>query len=69
MYDIFDIDSSSKMDKIAMKFYNPTINFVGSSEINNGVTAVVDEVENYALYKADNLTLVLGGTYLGSCFV
>ena len=69
LYDIFDIDSGSKMDKIAMKFDNPTINFVGRSGINNGVTAVVDEVEDYVPYKAGNLTLALGGAYLGSCFV
>ena len=69
LYDIFDIDSGSKMDRIAMKFDNPTINFVGRSGINNGVTAVVDEVEDYVPYKAGNLTLALGGAYLGSCFV
>ena len=69
LYDIFDIDSGSKMDKIAMKFDNPTINFVGRSGVNNGVTAVVDEVEDYVPYKAGNLTLALGGAYLGSCFV
>ena len=57
------------MDKIAMKFDNPTINFVGRSGVNNGVTAVVDEVEDYVPYKAGNLTLALGGAYLGSCFV
>ena len=69
LYDIFDIDSGSKMDRIAMKFDNPTINFVGRSGINNGVTAVVDEVKEYFPYKAGNLTLALGGAYLGSCFV
>lgn len=69
LYDIFHIDSGSKMDRIAMKFDNPTINFVGRSGINNGVTAIVDEVEDYAPYKAENLTLALGGAYLGSCFV
>lgn len=69
LYDIFDINSGSKMDKIAMKFDNPTINFVGRSGVNNGVTAVVDEVEDYVPYKAGNLTLALGGAYLGSCFV
>ena len=69
LYDIFDIDSGSKMDRIAMKFDNPTINFVGRSGINNGVTAIVDEVKDYSPYKAGNLTLALGGAYLGSCFV
>lgn len=69
LYDIFDIDSGTKMDRIAMKFNNPTINFVGRSGVNNGVTACVDEVEGYKPYKAGNLTLALGGAYLGSCFV
>lgn len=69
LYDIFEIDSGSKMDRIAMKFNNPTINFVGRSGINNGVTAVVDRVESYEPYKAGNLTLALGGAYLGSCFI
>ncbi len=69
LYDIFEIDPGSKMDRIAMKFNNPTINFVGRSGINNGVTAVVDRVESYEPYKAGNLTLALGGAYLGSCFI
>lgn len=69
MYDLFEIDSGSKMDKVAMKYNNPTINFVGRSGINNGVTAIVDRVENYEPFKSGNLTLALGGAYLGSCFV
>ena len=69
LYDIFEIDSGTKMDKVAMKFDNPTINFVGRSGINNGVTAVVDEVDGFKPYEAGNLTLALGGAYLGSCFV
>jgi len=69
LYDLFHIDSGTKMDRIAMKYDNPTINFVGRSGVNNGVTAVVDKVSNYEPYKAGNLTLALGGAYLGSCFV
>lgn len=69
LYDLFEIDSGTKMDRIAMKYENPTINFVGRSGINNGVTAVVDKVDNYEPFKAGNLTLALGGAYLGSCFV
>lgn len=69
LYDLFHIDSGTKMDRIAMKYDNPTINFVGRSGINNGVTALVDKVAGYEPYKAGNLTLALGGAYLGSCFV
>lgn len=69
LYDLFEIDAGTKMDRIAMKFDNPTINFVGRSGINNGVTAIVNEVEGYEPYNAGNMTLALGGAYLGSCFV
>ena len=69
LYDIFEIDAGTKLDKIAMRFDNPTINFVGRSSINNGVTSCVDEIKNYKPYSAGNLTLALGGAYLGACFV
>ena len=69
LYDLFYIDSGTKMDRIAMKYDNPSVNFVGRSGVNNGVTAVVDKVKDYEPYKAGNLTLALGGAYLGSCFV
>lgn len=69
LYDIFDIDAGTKLDRIAMKFDNPTVNFVGRSGVNNGVTTCVDKVKGCEPYKAGNLTLALGGAYLGSCFV
>lgn len=69
IYDLFEIDSGSKLDKVKMKENNPTINFVGRSGINNGITAIVDKIDNLEPYKAGYLTLSLGGAYLGSCFV
>lgn len=69
LYDLFNIDTGTKMDRIAMKFNNPCINFVGRSGVNNGVTAIVDKVDGYKPYEPGNLTLALGGAYLGSCFV
>lgn len=69
LYDIFEINPGTKMDKVDMKFENPQINFVGRSGLNNGITACVDKVDGYEPYQAGNLTLALGGAYLGSCFV
>ncbi len=69
LYDLFEIDSGSKLDKVRMKETNPTINFVGRSGVNNGVTTVVNKIEGLNPYSAGNLTLSLGGAYLGSCFV
>ncbi len=67
--DLFTIDSGTKLDKIKMTEINPTVNFVGRANANNGVTAFVDEIEGTKPYSKGYLTISLGGEYLGSCFV
>lgn len=69
LYDIFDIDMGSKLDKIKMKMDTPQVDFVGRANKEQGVTAKVNIIENISPYKAGNLTLALGGAYLGSCFI
>lgn len=66
---LFSIDMGNKLDKIKMTDFNPTIDFVGRSHNNNGVTTTVDEISGIEPYEAGYLTLALGGEYLGSCFV
>ena len=48
---------------------NPSINFVGRANANNGVTAFIDKIEDIKPYEAGCLTVSLGGEYLGSCFI
>lgn len=69
IYDLFEIDSGTKLDKVKMKTENPTVNFVGRSSANNGVTERVEEIEGIPPFSPGYLTLALGGAYLGSCFV
>lgn len=69
LYDLFEIDSGNKFDKSKMTAFYPTINFVGRSSENNGVTGFVDAMEGVAPYDAGLMTIALGGEYLGSCFV
>lgn len=69
LYDIFEIHVGNKFDRSKMSMGAPTVNFVGRSSENNGVTAFVDEIEGTEPYKEGNLTVVLGGEYLGSCFI
>ena len=52
-----------------MTINNPTINFVGRANANNGITACVDEISGLPPYPAGYLTVSLGGEYLGSCFI
>ena len=69
LYDIFEIHVGNKFDRSKMSMGAPTVNFVGRSSENNGVTAFVDEIEGTEPYKEGNLTVALGGEYLVSCFI
>lgn len=71
LYDesLFTIDSGTKLDKIKMTTKNPSINFVGRANANNGVTDYIDEIDGLKPYDAGCLTISLGGEYLGSCFI
>lgn len=71
LYDahLFDIDSGTKLDRVKMTDYAPTVNFVGRANANNGVTACIDAIPGLKPYAAGLLTISLGGEYLGSCFV
>lgn len=69
LYDLFYIYSGNKFDKSKMTTFDPTVNFVGRSSKNNGVTAYVDYVEEVKPYPAGCMTIALGGEYIGSCFI
>ncbi len=71
LYDdgLFDIDMGTKLDRIKMTQASPDVNFVGRANANNGITARVDSIPGITPYDAGNMTLSLGGEYLGSCFV
>ena len=71
LYDdeMFNIDMGTKLDKVKMTNLNPTVNFVGRANKNNGITTCVDIIDDLEPYEAGNLTLSLGGEYLGSCFI
>lgn len=71
LYDenLFVIDSGTKLDKVKMTNFNPSVNFVGRANANNGVTDYIDMIPGLKPYDAGLLTISLGGEYLGSCFV
>jgi hypothetical protein len=52
-----------------MSQHRPEVNFIGRANKNNGITCRVDQIPNIQPYEAGNLTLSLGGEYLGSCFI
>ncbi len=71
LYDenLFMIDMGNKFDKAKMTHINPSINFVGRANANNGITTCVDRIKSINPFKAGCMTVSLGGEYLGSCFI
>lgn len=71
LYDdlLFSIDAGNKFDKSKMNVSNPEVDFVSRSNNNNGISCVVDRIDSVEPYKAGNMTIALGGEYLGSCFI
>ncbi len=69
LYDIFNIDMGTKLDRVKMKTDNPSIDFVGRANAGQGVTTKVNKIDGLEPYKSGYLTLALGGAYLGSCFI
>ena len=71
LYDenLFNIYAGTKLDKVDMTTSNPQVNFIGRSSFNNGISEKVDLISDIPPYSAGNLTLSLGGAYLGSCFI
>ena len=71
LYDtsLFTIDSGNKLDRIKMTNNEPSVNFVGRANANNGVTDYIDRIDEITPYEAGCMTVSLGGEYLGSCFI
>ncbi len=69
IYDIFEIDSGTKLDNKNMTTINPTINLINRTGFDNGVVLKVDEIKNLKPYESGLMTLSLGGALLGACFI
>ena len=66
---LFNCYMGSGIDYSVTTNFNPSINFVSRDSKNNGVVDIVDVIENKNPLKAGLMTLALGGSFLGSCFV
>lgn len=67
--DIYEIQMGNGFDKNKMDEDTPEINFVSRQSYNNGVDIKVGYVEGVEPFSAGLVTVALGGSYLGSCFV
>ena len=63
---LFFIKYGTQFDLNKMSFVNPSINFVGRSAKNNGVTSFVDIKDNVKPFEKGLITVALGGSILAS---
>lgn len=66
---LFDACMGNGIDAIKTKTCHPKYNYVSRDSNGNGVVAKIDEVPGAKAFLAGDMTLSLGGSYLGSCFV
>ena len=70
LYDFFDIESGSKLDKRKAQLYEgPDFNLIGRSVDHNGIVGHCSTISGTKSYKKGCLTIPLGGRYLGACYV
>lgn len=67
--ELFSIQMGNGFDKNKMNDDNPQINFVSRVSYNNGIDIKVDYIDGIVPFEAGLVTVALGGSYLGSCFV
>ncbi len=57
------------IDAITTTSDNPKYNYVSRNSNGNGVVSFVDEIEGETPFPAGAMSLALGGSFLGSCFI
>lgn len=57
------------IDAVVTTSYNPKYNYVSRDSNGNGVVSFVDEIEGEDPFPAGTMSLALGGSFLGSCFI
>lgn len=66
---LYEIKNGNKFDKNKLDLYNPEVNLVSRVSFNNGVDVKVGLIDSIDPFEKGLLTVALGGSYLGSCFV
>ena len=67
--DLYDIQMGNGFDKNKLDEGKPEVNLVSRVSYNNGVDIKVGYVNDVEPFEAGLVTVALGGSYLGSCFI
>jgi len=67
--DLFNTSMGNGIDAVATTNGNPQYNYVSRDSNGNGVVGFVDAIEGEKPFPAGAMSLALGGSFLGSCFI
>lgn len=69
LHRIMNVGMGNGIDAILTTKDNPKYNYVSRDSNGNGVVGFVDEIEGEEPFPAGVMSLALGGSFLGSCFI
>ncbi len=69
LHRIMIVDMGNGIDAIMTTNDNPKYNYVSRDSNGNGVVGFVDEISGEEPFPAGAMSLALGGSFLGSCFI
>lgn len=69
LHKILNVTMGNGIDANKTTDFEPKINYVSRDSNGNGVVAVIDEIIGEKVFPAGSMSLALGGSYLGSCFI
>lgn len=69
LHNLFETSMGNGIDAISTTSDNPKYNYVSRDSNGNGVVGFVDEIEGQQPFPAGAMSLALGGSFLGSCFI
>lgn len=67
--DIFDTAMGNGIDAGTVTDDMPCFKYVTRNRNNNGIVGTVDEIDGQKPFPPGSMTIALGGSYLGSCFL
>lgn len=69
LYKLFNITMGNGIDANKTTGFDPKYNYVSRDSNGNGVVGIVDEVNGETPFPAGSMSVSLGGSFLGSCFI
>ena len=69
LHKLFVTEMGNGIDAILTTNDNPKYNYVSRDSNGNGVVGFVDEIKDEEPFPAGAMSLALGGSFLGSCFI